>query len=283
MTVELIEIVNRLKETFSEFPLETEVENKTVNTTVFGAILSVIKSQLISIDACSKSLPEKILNKDFGLWTFQNILALARAFIRDFEKAIERAPTQWYDDIDIGNFRIVISWILLWSEYASLKIKVHEQPSVSAPAPITDAELSPENSDLENEVEKFKEALATLEERYSLGRISKESYSMAKASLERKLQSLLKQSEEFQTVRKYILSEIESKGSVSKADIVKGSASRIDLVNQVLKQLEDEGIIEKTASGERYKFKATTKPCPYCKRNIPVDLPVCPMCGALIE
>lgn len=132
------------------------------------------------------------------------------------------------------------------------------------------------------EIEKYRNSISVLDSNFATKQVSEESYKMAKASLEKKLQDLLKLKEDITRTRKNILELIEKKGSIGKSDILKDFDVSSEIVDLAFRQLENGGIIEET-SGKRYKYKGITKQCTYCRRSIPADLPVCPLCGAIIE
>lgn len=168
-------------------------------------------------------------------------------------------------------------------------LEVSEPPSISKPLETSELPPSPtpsvtiqEAPQYVKEIEKYRNAISVLDSQFAIKQVGEESYRMAKASLEKKLQDLLKLKEDVTGVRKHILELIENKGSIGKADIQRDVDVSSEIVDLAFRQLENDGIIEET-SGKRYKYKGITKQCTYCRRSIPADLPVCPLCGAIIE
>lgn len=163
------------------------------------------------------------------------------------------------------------------------EIPVEEPPPISVALEVSEPPATIEEvSQYVKEIEKFRNAISVLDSQFATKRVSEESYRMAKASLEKKLQDLLKLKEDITRIRKHILDSIEREGIIGKADILRGFDISSEIVDEAFRQLENEGIIEET-SGKRYRYKGITKQCPYCRRSIPADLPVCPLCGAVIE
>lgn len=150
------------------------------------------------------------------------------------------------------------------------------QPTTLPPPP------SKTNSYLE-EIDKYQKAISVLENQRTIGEISAESYSMAKTNLERELQKLLQYKEEVDKTKKSVIEGIQSRGSIGKADLIKDFNIQSEIANETLEQLIKDNIIEKTETGERYRLKGKTKKCPFCRRTIPADLAVCPICGSIIE
>lgn len=156
-------------------------------------------------------------------------------------------------------------------------------PTAKKIQPISDTRIfPPEALSYQKQIEKYQKALSYLENQRTIGEVSAESYSMAKANLERELQKLLEYKEEVDRAKKSVIEGIQSKGGIGKADFIKDFNIRSEIVNDAMEQLLKENIIEKTETGERYRLKGKTKRCPYCRGSIPADLSVCPLCGSII-
>lgn len=170
--------------------------------------------------------------------------------------------------------------VLLIEEVAISKSDLIEvsEPSPNSVPSVTIGEMP----QYVKEIEKYRNAISVLDSQFATRQVSEESYRMAKASLEKKLQDLLKLKEDVTRIKKQILELIEREGTIGKADILRNFDVSSEIVDEAFRQLENEGIIEET-SGKRYRYKGITRQCPYCRRSIPADLPVCPLCGAVIE